>query len=97
MHFVSVNGKITEISLRHKDIVFWKSRKGQKECFEIIYLICFPDEYFNLQLWVMFSDLKKKKMVDDRAAAKELDQWIEQLMDCKQLSESQVKTLCDKA
>ena len=35
-------------------------------------------------------------MVDDRAAAKELDQWIEQLMDCKPLSEAQVKTLCDK-
>jgi len=36
------------------------------------------------------------RMVDDRAAAKELDQWIEQLMDCKPLTEAQVKTLCDK-
>ena len=27
---------------------------------------------------------------------KELDQWIEQLNDCKQLTESQVKILCDK-
>ncbi len=35
-------------------------------------------------------------MVEDRAAAKELDQWIEQLNDCKQLSENQVKTLCEK-
>jgi len=35
-------------------------------------------------------------MVDDRAAAKELDQWVEQLMDCKPLTEAQVKTLCDK-
>jgi len=35
-------------------------------------------------------------MVDDRAAAKELDHWIEQLMECKPLSEAQVKTLCDK-
>jgi len=35
-------------------------------------------------------------MVDDRAAAKELDQWIDQLMDCKPLTEAQVKTLCDK-
>ena len=35
-------------------------------------------------------------MVEDRAAAKELDQWIEQLMDCKQLAENNVKTLCDK-
>jgi len=35
-------------------------------------------------------------MADDRAAAKELDQWIDQLMDCKPLTEAQVKTLCDK-
>jgi hypothetical protein len=28
---------------------------------------------------------------------KELDGWVEQLMDCKQLTESQVRTLCDKA
>ena len=35
-------------------------------------------------------------MVDDRAAAKELDQWIEQLYECKQLTENQVKTLCEK-
>ena len=28
--------------------------------------------------------------------AKELDQWIERLEDCKQLEESQVKILCDK-
>ena len=35
-------------------------------------------------------------MADDRATAKELDQWIEQLYECKQLSEPQVKTLCEK-
>ena len=35
-------------------------------------------------------------MNEERAAAKELDQWIEQLNDCKQLTENQVKTLCDK-
>jgi len=35
--------------------------------------------------------------IDDRSSAKELDQWIEQLNDCKQLSENQVKTLCEKA
>lgn len=41
--------------------------------------------------------------VDANAAAgkecstKDLDQWIEQLMDCKQLTENQVKMLCDKA
>lgn len=33
----------------------------------------------------------------DTVAAKELDSWIEQLNDCKQLTESQVKQLCDKA
>ena len=35
-------------------------------------------------------------MVEDRAAAKELDSWVEQLNECKQLSENQVKTLCEK-
>lgn len=35
-------------------------------------------------------------MMDEKAVCKELDQWIEQLNDCKQLTESQVKTLCDK-
>ena len=28
---------------------------------------------------------------------KDLDQWIEQLYDCKQLTETQVKVLCEKA
>ena len=27
---------------------------------------------------------------------KDLDEWIEQLFECKQLTESQVKTVCDK-
>lgn len=35
-------------------------------------------------------------MMEEKASLKELDQWIEQLNDCKQLTESQVKTLCDK-
>lgn len=35
-------------------------------------------------------------MTEDRSGAKEIDQWIEQLYDCKQLSEPQVKTLCEK-
>lgn len=34
--------------------------------------------------------------MDDKTSSKELDQWIEQLNDCKQLTENQVKTLCDK-
>lgn len=29
-------------------------------------------------------------------ATKDLDEWIEQLYDCKQLTENQVKILCDK-
>ena len=33
----------------------------------------------------------------DKAALKELDGWIEQLMRCKQLNETTVKTLCEKA
>lgn len=34
--------------------------------------------------------------MEEKAFAKELDQWIEQLNECKQLSETQVKTLCEK-
>ncbi|KAG9340950.1 hypothetical protein JZ751_020143 [Albula glossodonta] len=34
--------------------------------------------------------------MDEKAFTKELDQWIEQLNQCKQLSENQVKTLCEK-
>lgn len=34
--------------------------------------------------------------MDEKLFTKELDQWIEQLNECKQLSESQVKSLCEK-
>ena len=34
---------------------------------------------------------------EEKNSLKELDGWIEQLMECKQLSENQVKTLCEKA
>jgi hypothetical protein len=32
----------------------------------------------------------------EKSSMKEIDQWIEQLYECKQLTEPQVKTLCDK-
>uniref|UniRef100_A0A671U666 protein-serine/threonine phosphatase n=1 Tax=Sparus aurata TaxID=8175 RepID=A0A671U666_SPAAU len=35
--------------------------------------------------------------MDDKSFTKELDGWIEQLNECKQLSENQVKVLCEKA
>lgn len=35
-------------------------------------------------------------MVEEKAVYKELDQAIEQLYQCKQLPEAQVKTLCEK-
>ena len=35
--------------------------------------------------------------MEEKAVVKELDQWIEQLNECKQLAENQVKTLCEKA
>ncbi|KAI4813984.1 hypothetical protein KUCAC02_003202 [Chaenocephalus aceratus] len=35
--------------------------------------------------------------MDEKAFTKELDLWIEQLNECKQLSEGQVKSLCEKA
>lgn len=34
--------------------------------------------------------------MEDKTTLKDLDQWIEQLNECKQLSESQVKILCEK-
>ena len=37
-------------------------------------------------------------MVDasEKSYLKELDGWVEQLMECKQLQENHVKTLCEK-
>ncbi|CRL00729.1 CLUMA_CG013985, isoform A [Clunio marinus] len=35
--------------------------------------------------------------MEDKTTLKDLDQWIEQLNECKQLTESQVKILCEKA
>jgi len=35
-------------------------------------------------------------MPEDRSALKELDRWVAYLMDCQQLPEGQVKTLCEK-
>lgn len=32
----------------------------------------------------------------DKALIVDVDQWIEQLYECKPLSENQVKTLCEK-
>jgi hypothetical protein len=34
--------------------------------------------------------------VSEKSSLKELDGWIEQLMECKQLAETHVKTLCEK-
>lgn len=34
--------------------------------------------------------------MDDKSFTKELDGWIEQLNECRQLSENQVKVLCEK-
>lgn len=34
--------------------------------------------------------------MEDKPGMKDLDQWIEQLNECKQLTENQVKSLCDK-
>ena len=37
-------------------------------------------------------------MTDDtKITSKDLDSWIEQLKECKQLAENHVKTLCDRA
>ncbi|CAH1793612.1 unnamed protein product [Owenia fusiformis] len=41
--------------------------------------------------------MAETEIKEAREMAKDLDQWIEQLNECKQLSENQVKTLCEKA
>lgn len=40
--------------------------------------------------------LTAKPAMDDKSFTKEVDGWIEQLNECKQLSENQVKVLCEK-
>jgi len=35
-------------------------------------------------------------MPEDRSSLKELDRWVSYLMECQQLPEGQVKTLCEK-
>ena len=35
-------------------------------------------------------------MPEDRSSLKELDRWVSYLMQCQQLPEGQVKTLCEK-
>ncbi|KAG5834388.1 hypothetical protein ANANG_G00260990 [Anguilla anguilla] len=35
--------------------------------------------------------------MEEKVFTKELDQWVEQLNECKQLTENQVRTLCEKA
>ena len=35
--------------------------------------------------------------MEDGCSSRDLDEWIEQLRDCKQLQESKVNILCDKA
>uniref|UniRef100_A0A3Q2XJ14 protein-serine/threonine phosphatase n=3 Tax=Hippocampus comes TaxID=109280 RepID=A0A3Q2XJ14_HIPCM len=35
--------------------------------------------------------------MDDKSANKELDLWIEQLIECRQLRENQVQELCERA
>ncbi len=47
--------------------------------------------FLTLREW--FEELSR---MDEKVFTKELDQWIEQLNECKQLSENQVKMLCEK-
>lgn len=35
-------------------------------------------------------------MAESKAFIKDLDQWIEQLYECKQLTEAQCKILCER-
>ncbi|XP_077465740.1 serine/threonine-protein phosphatase 2A catalytic subunit beta isoform-like isoform X2 [Stigmatopora argus] len=42
-------------------------------------------------------DLKQGSSMDDMSVNKELDMWIEQLYECRQLKENQVQELCERA
>ena len=44
----------------------------------------------------MNTSKKHTANMEDKSLAKELDQWIACLQECKQLEESHVKILCDK-
>ena len=58
-------------------------------------LLCFcTEEIYQLELQCLLTITGIN--MDDKINVKELDSWIEQLNDCKQLTESQVKTLCEK-
>lgn len=52
--------------------------------------------YYHTSFENAFKIVAQITTMEEKASLKELDQWIEQLNDCKQLTESQVKTLCDK-
>lgn len=45
---------------------------------------------------ILNSVVQTHQIMEDKTTLKDLDQWIEQLNECKQLSESQVKILCEK-
>lgn len=52
------------------------------------------NEYLG-KFWNRLCHPTKPKM-DEKVFTKEIDLWVEQLNECKQLSESQVRTLCEK-
>lgn len=52
----------------------------------------------NVVLMLLLFDLKggSNSVMDDKSANKELDLWIEQLIECRQLRENQVQELCER-
>ncbi len=53
-----------------------------------------PDEGVKVTKCAMSANAPTE--VVEKQLLKDLDQWIEQLYECKQLTENQVKILCDK-
>lgn len=49
--------------------------------------------FCNIHVYILSSFVE---MIEDKSGLKELEGWIEQLMECRQLTENQVKSLCDK-
>ena len=56
----------------------------------------------NLELWAFFRQVAtsrqeglgaRSKMSSEKESMKELDGWVEQLMECKQLTENQVRNI----
>lgn len=86
LHFAALKVFQVTKDFLNWDWSLWRMTPNPNKAFWVI-LPCF------LTLFEWFKELSR---MDEKVFTKELDQWIEQLNECKQLSENQVKILCEK-